>query len=173
MPYGAASSVELVDVEVHLNLLTPWHLFPFLKGAERVEIAIHSIHYFDAYPGSPWRADRCLRTHHGPSRNRPRPDADLGDPRLWRGCPLHNVDQPQPSLWPQVPGRQHSFGRRSGAAMVKIGVLLNYLVGYSAISGLARRSVLSPTDALVANPSDAPGFLSPSTTGMYPSGTRT
>jgi predicted dehydrogenase len=35
------------ELEVHLNLLTPWHLFPFLKGMDRVEIAVHSIHYFD------------------------------------------------------------------------------------------------------------------------------
>lgn len=38
---------EVVDLEVHLNLLTPWHLFPFLKGMDRVEIAVHSIHYLD------------------------------------------------------------------------------------------------------------------------------
>ena len=38
---------RLVDVEVHLNLVTPWHLFPFLKGMPRVEIAVHSIHYLD------------------------------------------------------------------------------------------------------------------------------
>ena len=38
---------RIIDVEVHLNLLTPWHLFPFVKGLERVEIAVHSIHYFD------------------------------------------------------------------------------------------------------------------------------
>jgi hypothetical protein len=38
---------RLLDIEVHLNLLTPWHLFPFVKGAERVEIPIHSIHYLD------------------------------------------------------------------------------------------------------------------------------
>ena len=36
-----------IDVEVHLNLVTPWHLFPFLKGMPRVEIAVHSIHYLD------------------------------------------------------------------------------------------------------------------------------
>ena len=36
-----------MDVEVHLNLVTPWHLFPFLKGMPRVEISVHSIHYLD------------------------------------------------------------------------------------------------------------------------------
>ena len=38
---------DIVDVEVHLNIMTPWQLFPFLKGMPRVEIAVHSIHYLD------------------------------------------------------------------------------------------------------------------------------
>jgi predicted dehydrogenase len=38
---------ELLDIEVHVNILTPWGLFPFLKDMERVEIAVHSIHYLD------------------------------------------------------------------------------------------------------------------------------
>ncbi|MDR5781364.1 Gfo/Idh/MocA family oxidoreductase [Caballeronia sp. LZ065] len=38
---------ELVDVEVHLNLATPWHLFPHLKADPRVEVVSHSIHYLD------------------------------------------------------------------------------------------------------------------------------
>ena len=38
---------DLIDVEVHLNLVTPWELFAFLRGIERVEIAVHSIHYLD------------------------------------------------------------------------------------------------------------------------------
>jgi predicted dehydrogenase len=38
---------EPVDLEVHINLRTPWELFPFLKDLARVEIALHSIHYLD------------------------------------------------------------------------------------------------------------------------------
>lgn len=38
---------ELLEVEVHLNIYTPWSLFPFLIPMERVEIAVHSIHYLD------------------------------------------------------------------------------------------------------------------------------
>ena len=38
---------KILDLEVHLNLETPWNLFPFLKKMERVEIAVHSIHYLD------------------------------------------------------------------------------------------------------------------------------
>lgn len=38
---------EIRDVEVHVNISTPWQTFPFLKHLERVEIAVHSIHYLD------------------------------------------------------------------------------------------------------------------------------
>jgi predicted dehydrogenase len=38
---------EIVDVEVHLNLQTPWDVFPFLLTEPRVEILLHSIHYLD------------------------------------------------------------------------------------------------------------------------------
>ncbi|MFB2549944.1 Gfo/Idh/MocA family protein [Ensifer soli] len=38
---------EVVDVDVHLVLDTPWHLWSFLEGLPRIEIAMHSIHYLD------------------------------------------------------------------------------------------------------------------------------
>jgi predicted dehydrogenase len=38
---------ELLEIEMHLNLKTPWELWPFLEGLERIEIAVHSIHYLD------------------------------------------------------------------------------------------------------------------------------
>lgn len=38
---------ELLDVEFRLCVNTPWHLFPFLKKLDRVEILVHSIHYLD------------------------------------------------------------------------------------------------------------------------------
>ena len=47
---------ELLEIEVHLNIFTPWTLFPFLIPMERVEIAVHSIHYLDtirAIAGTP------------------------------------------------------------------------------------------------------------------------
>lgn len=47
---------ELLEIEVHLNIFTPWTLFPFLIPMERVEIAVHSIHYLDtirALAGNP------------------------------------------------------------------------------------------------------------------------
>lgn len=38
---------ELCDVEVNVNVYTPWHLWKFLYDAPRVEILYHSIHYID------------------------------------------------------------------------------------------------------------------------------
>lgn len=38
---------EILDVDFHLRVYTPWHLFPFLAKLERVEILVHSVHYLD------------------------------------------------------------------------------------------------------------------------------
>lgn len=35
------------DVEVNVNVFTPWHLWDFLTPSPRVEILYHSIHYID------------------------------------------------------------------------------------------------------------------------------
>lgn len=120
---------RLVDVEVHLNLVTPWHLFPFLKGMPRVEIAVHSIHYLDlirAFLGNPTGVHARTLGHPATDLAQTRTSALLdfgGDTR----CTLsinHN----------------HDFGRRfqdasfrfegtDGAALVKLGLLLNYPEG--------------------------------------------
>lgn len=38
---------ELNDIEVNVNVYTPWHLWDFLTSSSRVEILYHSIHYID------------------------------------------------------------------------------------------------------------------------------
>lgn len=38
---------ELNDIEINVNVFTPWHLWDFLNEAPRVEILYHSIHYID------------------------------------------------------------------------------------------------------------------------------
>jgi len=38
---------ELVDIDVHLNVDTPWDAFPFLREEPRVEILLHTVHYLD------------------------------------------------------------------------------------------------------------------------------
>ena len=35
------------DIEVNVNVYTPWHLWDFLVSSKRVEILYHSIHYID------------------------------------------------------------------------------------------------------------------------------
>lgn len=120
---------EVVDVEVHLNLVTPWHLFPFLKGMRRVEIAIHSIHYLDLVRhvlGNPAGIHARTVGHPSTELAQTRTSAILDYGTLVR-CTLsinHN----------------HDFGRRfqdatfrfegtEGAAVVKLGLLLNYPAG--------------------------------------------
>jgi predicted dehydrogenase len=38
---------EVYDVEINVNVYTPWHLWDFLYKSPRVEILYHSIHYVD------------------------------------------------------------------------------------------------------------------------------
>ena len=47
---------KLLEIDVQVNIFTPWHLFPFLAGIERMELSVHSIHYLDmmrALAGNP------------------------------------------------------------------------------------------------------------------------
>jgi predicted dehydrogenase len=37
----------LCDIEVNVNVFTPWHIWKFLYGLPRVEILYHSIHHID------------------------------------------------------------------------------------------------------------------------------
>ena len=41
----------LVDIDVRIVIDQPWHLWPFLERAPRVEVPYHSIHYLDAIRG--------------------------------------------------------------------------------------------------------------------------
>jgi predicted dehydrogenase len=38
---------QLCDIEINVNVFTPWHLWTFLFESPRVEILYHSIHYID------------------------------------------------------------------------------------------------------------------------------
>lgn len=38
----------LVDIDVRIVIDQPWHLWPFLEAAARLELPYHSIHYLDA-----------------------------------------------------------------------------------------------------------------------------
>lgn len=120
---------ELVEIEVHLNLVTPWHLFPHLIPNPRVEIVSHSIHYLDtirALAGDPKSVFARSYGH---------PSSKLADTRT--SAILDYGDRLRVTL---SINHHHDFGRRfqdasfrvegtEGAAMVKLGLLLDYPTG--------------------------------------------
>jgi len=120
---------KLIDTEVHLNLVTPWELFPFLKGTPRVEIAVHSIHYLDlirALLGNP------IGVH---ARTMGHPSTELAQTRTSALIDFEAGVRTTMSI-----NHNHDFGRKfqdasfrfegsEGAAMVKLGLLLNYPTG--------------------------------------------
>ena len=120
---------RLVDVEVHLSLFTPWHLFPFLKGMPRVEIAVHSIHYLDLIRS-------LLGNPHGVlARTIGYPSGDLAQTRT-----SAILDFDQDVRCTLSINHDHDFGRRfqdatfrfegtDGAALVRLGQLLDYPTG--------------------------------------------
>ena len=120
---------RLIDTEVHLNLVTPWHLFPFLKGLPRIEIAVHSIHYLDlirGFSGNP------VGVH---ARTMGHPSTDLAQTRTSALIDFEDGVRTTLSI-----NHNHDFGRRfqdasfrfegsDGAAFVKLGLLLDYPTG--------------------------------------------
>ena len=118
---------RILDLEVHLNLETPWELFPFLKKMERVEIAVHSIHYLDLIrsflgtPKSVWA--QTLAHPSTPDFAQTRTSAILNyGPEI--RCVLsinHNYTK-----GPKFQSAQIRFDCQQGAAVVKLGLLLDY-----------------------------------------------
>lgn len=120
---------ELTEIEVHLNLVTPWHLFPHLKADERVEIVSHSIHYLDtirALVGSPRGVFARSYGH---------PSSDLAPTRTSAILDYGDTLRVTLSI-----NHHHDFGRRfqdasfrvegsEGAGVVKLGLLLDYPTG--------------------------------------------
>lgn len=120
---------ELVDIEVHLNLVTPWHLFPHLNDNPHVEIVSHSIHYLDtirAMIGDPVSVFARSYGH---------PSSLLTDTRTSAILDYGPTLRVTLSI-----NHHHDFGRQfqdaafrvegtKGAAMVKLGLLLDYPAG--------------------------------------------
>lgn len=119
----------LTEIEVHINLVTPWHLFPHLKPNPRVEIVSHSIHYLDAIRALAGNPSGVFARSFG------HPGSELSDTRtsmiLDYGSELRVV---------LSINHHHDFGRKfadaqfrvegaSGAAVAKLGVLLDYPTG--------------------------------------------
>jgi predicted dehydrogenase len=121
---------DLLDVEVRINLHTPWNYWAFLKGAPRLEVLMHSIHYLDlirSLIGEP-RGVYCKGVRH-PAM------PDYSDTRT--SIVLDYGDTIRCSL---TMNHAHTFGGRygmsqlkiegmRGAAIAKMGVNLNYPAG--------------------------------------------
>ncbi len=118
---------DLLEIEVHLNIYTPWSLFPFLIPMERVELLVHSVHYLDAIravAGNPLGV--FARSMHDPraadfAQTRTSVILDYGS-RL-RGLMSinhnHQCGRKFQSAWFRFEGTQ-------GAMMVKLGVNYAY-----------------------------------------------
>ena len=123
---------EVLDVEVRINLHTPWNYWAFLKGVPRLEVLMHSIHYLDlirSLIGEP-RGVYCKGVRH-PAM------PDYSDTRT--SIVLDYGDTIRCSL---TMNHAHTFGGKHetsqlkiegtrGAAIAKMGVNLNYPAGES------------------------------------------
>jgi predicted dehydrogenase len=121
---------DMLDVEVRINLHTPWNYWAFLKGVPRLEVLMHSIHYLDlirSLIGEP-RGVYCKGVRH-PAM------PDYSDTRT--SIVLDYGDTIRCSL---TMNHAHTFGGRygmsqlkiegtRGAAIAKMGVNLNYPAG--------------------------------------------
>lgn len=117
---------EVVDFDAWLALDTPWHLWKFLEGLPRVEIALHSIHYLDlvrSILGNPQGIHARTMGH---------PASQMAQTRT--SAMLDYGDQIRCSL---SINHNHAFGRKfqacefricgtQGAAYMKLGVNLDY-----------------------------------------------
>lgn len=118
---------DLLDVEVHINISTPWHLFPFLKKMERVEITVHSIHYLDlirSLAGNPEGVFvRSIADPRVPELAQTRTSAilDYGDTLRAVLSINHNHD-----FGREFQNATIRFEGTQGCILVKLGLLLNY-----------------------------------------------
>ncbi len=118
---------ELLEIEVHLNIFTPWTLFPFLIPMERVEIAVHSIHYLDtirALAGNPDAVfARSMRDPRAADFAQTRTSVILDYGDTLRGVMSinhnHQAGRKFQSAWFRIEGTQ-------GVMMVKLGVCFDY-----------------------------------------------
>jgi len=101
---------ELVEIEVRLNVATPWEAFPFLLSESRVEIQIHTVHYLDTirmFLGEPSRVfARTVKHPHFPKLASTRSSIILDYGEMIRCCLTIN--------------HCHPFGQRHEAATIRV-----------------------------------------------------
>lgn len=118
---------DMLEIEVHLNIYTPWQIFPFLIPMKRVEIAVHSIHYLDtirALTGTPKGVfARTLNDPRAPDFAQTRTSVIFDYDAPMRGIMTvnhnHQCGRKFQSAWFRLEGTK-------GAAMVKLGVCYDY-----------------------------------------------
>ena len=122
---------ELIDLEVRISVKTPWEMFPFVFGMERLEFTMHSVHYLDlvrSFLGNPTGIDAVTLGH--PSK------PDLASTRSavifrYDGRPVRVVI---------TTNHDHDYGSRyeesfvkwegtKGAVRAQLGLLLDYPSG--------------------------------------------
>ncbi|MHB8383262.1 MAG: Gfo/Idh/MocA family protein [Candidatus Binataceae bacterium] len=124
---GRGALGEITDIEVRIVLHTPWEYWEFLRGAPRLEVLMHSIHYLDlirSLAGEP-RGVYCKGARH---------PAAPGYADTRTTIILDYGDEIRASL---TMNHAHRFGSKHaaseiklegtrGAAIAKMGVNLNY-----------------------------------------------
>jgi len=124
---AAGAIGDLHDLEVRVNVLTPWQLWTFLERTPRVEILYHSIHYVDlirSFLGDP--AGVLAKTVRSPlapnlAATRSAILLDYGDRARATITANHGHDY--------GPRHQESYVKwegTDGAIKVRLGVLLDY-----------------------------------------------
>jgi len=120
---------QVVDIEMHGVLATPWGLWKFLEGLPRIEIAMHSIHYLDLIRhlvGDPKGIHAKTIGHpaHEVAQTRTAALLDYGEDLRCVLSVNHDWDygRPHQACEMRVAGTQ-------GAAYMKLGVNLDYPKG--------------------------------------------
>jgi predicted dehydrogenase len=121
---------ELFDLEIRISVNTPWEMFPFVFGMERLEFTMHSVHYMDlarSFLGNPTSVSALTVGH---------PLKELASTRSvivfrYRDRPLRVVI---------TTNHDHDYGSRfeesfikwegtKGAVRAQLGLLLDYPTG--------------------------------------------
>ena len=121
---------DCCDIEINVNVYTPWHLWKFLYELPRVEILYHSIHYIDlirSFFGNPASIYAKTVQHPGmPELASVRSSIIMDYGPMTRANILTNHSHDFGLL------QQHSyikFEGTKGAIKIKVGLLMNYPEG--------------------------------------------
>ncbi|AWW31209.1 gfo/Idh/MocA family oxidoreductase [Echinicola strongylocentroti] len=121
---------ELCDIEIKINVYTPWHLWDFLFTAARVEILYHSIHYVDlvrSFYGNPKKVYAKTIKHPKMSQLASVKTNIIMDYGELKGANIltnhaHEFGQKHQQSYVKLEGTK-------GAIMIEMGLMKNYPVG--------------------------------------------